>query len=78
MPTLVPTGMKKRDTDRMALQRAIEILGSVEALSERLLIPVEQLERWVAGRERLPLGVFSVLMDVLLEHSGQHKFTDKK
>lgn len=66
------------DTDRMALQRATEILGSAEALSERLRVPVAQLERWVTGEERIPLGVFSVLMDVLLIHSGQHNFTGKK
>ncbi len=50
-----------------ALQRAAEIYGGIDPLAERLKIPAEDLRRFVAGEERIPLEVFLNAVDLLLE-----------
>ena len=66
------------ETDRMALTRAAEILGGIELLSARLRVPQERVERWIAGEESIPTGMFSLAIGVMLDNSGQQSFTKKK
>lgn len=70
--------MDEAQTGRMALKRAAEILGGTELLSARLRVPQERVQRWIAGDESIPIGVFSQAVAVMLEDSGQHLFTQKK
>jgi hypothetical protein len=65
-------------TARLALTRAAEILGGTELLSARLRVPQERVERWIAGEEIIPIGVFSSAVNVMLENTGQHHFTKEK
>jgi hypothetical protein len=67
--------MDEGQTDRRAMTRAAEILGGVEPLSARLRVPQERVERWIAGEESIPTGMFSLAVAVMLENSGQHLFT---
>jgi DNA-binding transcriptional regulator YdaS (Cro superfamily) len=66
------------ETDRKALKRAAEILGGTELLSARLRVPEEQVERWIAGKETIPTGMFALAIGVMLENSGQQDVTKKK
>jgi DNA-binding transcriptional regulator YdaS (Cro superfamily) len=59
------------------MTRAAEILGGAEPLSARLGVPQERVERWIAGEESIPVGMFSLAVAVMLEHGGQHNFTQK-
>jgi hypothetical protein len=52
------------------MTRAAEILGGVEILSARLRVPQERVERWIAGEESIPVGMFSLAVAVVLENSG--------
>ena len=67
--------MDEAQTARLALSRAAEILGGIELLSARLRVPQERVERWIAGEEIIPPGVFSTAVNVMLENTGQHHFT---
>jgi hypothetical protein len=62
-----------RATYRVTLARAVEILGGVEPLSQRLGASVSELTRWIAGEEIPPAGILAKALDVLIEHSSQHK-----
>jgi hypothetical protein len=70
--------MDEAQTGRMALIRAAEILGGIELLSSRLQVPQERVERWIAGDESIPTGMFSLAVAVMLENSGKHLLTQKK
>jgi len=70
-------GMDEAQTGRMAMTRAAEILGGAEPLSARLGVPQERVERWIAGEESIPVGMFSLAVAVMLENGGQHNFTQK-
>jgi hypothetical protein len=67
--------MDEAQTARRALTRAAEILGGIALLSSRLRVPQERVERWIAGEESIPTGMFSLAVAVMLENSGQHLFT---
>lgn len=62
--------MDEAQTDRRAMTRAAEILGGVEPLSTRLRVPQERVERWIAGEETIPIGMFSLAVAVMLENIG--------
>jgi hypothetical protein len=62
--------MDEAHISRMALARAAEILGGMELLSARLRVPQERVERWIAGEEGIPAGMFSLAVAVMLENSG--------
>jgi hypothetical protein len=70
--------MDEAQTARRALTRAAEILGGIELLSSRLRVPQERVERWIAGEDSIPTGVFSLAVAVILDSSGQQDFTKKK
>jgi hypothetical protein len=70
--------MDEDHTTRRALSRAAEILGGVEILGARLGVPQERSERWIAGDESIPVGIFPQAVAVILENSGRHNFTPKK
>jgi hypothetical protein len=36
------------------------------------------VERWLAGDENIPVGIFSLAVAVLLEDTGHQNFTQKK
>ena len=65
-------------TDQVALARAAEVLGGVEPLSQRMCVRPADLERWIAGQEKAPVGIFALAIQIVLEDSGSQNFTPKK
>jgi hypothetical protein len=59
------------ETYRVAVARAVQVVGGLERLSHRLRVPVAELMRWVQGESTPPDGIFLQVIDVLIEHSGQ-------
>jgi hypothetical protein len=55
------------DTYKAAVARASELAGGVQALSQRLRIPVVNLMRWIQGETKPPRGVFLRVVDFIIE-----------
>jgi hypothetical protein len=59
--------MKNSEVPMMALRRAVQICGGLEALGDALCISTESLDRMIAGRDEVPLPVFTQTVGLLLE-----------
>ena len=59
--------MKNSDVPMMALRRAVQICGGLDALSDRLNISTSALERMIAGEEAVPDAMFRQTVGLLLE-----------
>ena len=57
------------DTYKATVARAAELAGGVQALSDRLRVPVVDLMRWIQGEAKPSRGVFLRLVDFILEES---------
>ena len=55
------------DTYKAAVARASALAGGVQALSQRLRIPVVDLMRWIQGEAKPPRGVFLRVVDFIIE-----------
>ena len=51
----------------MALRRAVQICNGLDALGDALNVNLENLERWIAGEEEVPMPVFIQTVGLLLE-----------
>ena len=51
----------------MALRRAVQLCGGLDALSDALNTSTEALERMIAGEEEVPLPLFTQAVGLLLE-----------
>lgn len=49
------------------IRRAIEMLGSVEALSRMLSVPVAEIEAWADGRWDPPPAAFLTAIDIVAQ-----------
>jgi hypothetical protein len=63
----VPCGMKNSEVPMMALRRAVQLCGGVDALGDALNISTESLDRMIAGEDEVPLPVFTQAVGLLLE-----------
>ncbi len=52
------------------LHRAAGIVGSEEALSRRLRVPLADLRNWLAGLESPPTPVFLEAVDIVVLYEG--------
>jgi hypothetical protein len=52
------------------LHRALEIVGTVKALSRRLRVPESELKAWLAGFQTPPTPVFLEAVDIVVQHEG--------
>jgi hypothetical protein len=59
--------MKNSDVPMMALRRAVELCGGIDALGDNLNVPAKSLERWLAGDEEVPFAVFTQAVGLLLD-----------
>jgi hypothetical protein len=50
-----------------ALERALDLLGGVEALAQHLEVPARRLELWLRGSASTPPDVFLRVADLLLD-----------
>ena len=51
----------------MTLRRAVQICSGLDALGDALNVNLEDLERWIAGEEEVPMPVFIQAVGLLLE-----------
>ena len=58
--------MGKQTIESRTLHRAAEILGGVNKLAKNLHVPLDTLEHWLAGEERVPNIYFLRAVDVVL------------
>jgi len=54
-----------------ALERAVELEGSTQAIAHLLRVPESTLQRWMAGRAQMPLQAFLKLIDFVVRHEEQ-------
>jgi hypothetical protein len=59
--------VKNSDVPMMALRRAVELCGGVDALGDKLNVQAASLERWIEGEEEVPQEVFTQTVGLLLE-----------
>lgn len=51
----------------MAMRRAVQLCGGLDALGDALNTSTESLERMIAGEEEVPLPLFTQTVGLLLE-----------
>ena len=51
----------------MALRRAVQLCGGLDALGDALSISTDSLERMIAGEDEVPLPIFTQTVGLLLE-----------
>ncbi|MGH8691848.1 MAG: hypothetical protein ACREUS_12570 [Burkholderiales bacterium] len=59
--------MKSSDVPRMALRRAAEWCGGIDALGDALSADGESLKKWISGEEQVPAPVFVQAVGLILE-----------
>jgi hypothetical protein len=59
--------MKSSDVPRMALRRAVEWCGGIDALGDALNVDGDSLKKWIAGEEEVPQKVFVQAVGLILE-----------
>ena len=59
--------MKNSEVPMMALRRAVQICGGLDALGDALNVSTSSLDQMIAGREDVPLDVFMQTVGLLLE-----------
>jgi hypothetical protein len=59
--------MKNSEVPMMALRRAVQICGGVDALGDALNVSTESLDRMIAGEDEVPLPVFTQTVGLLLD-----------
>jgi hypothetical protein len=59
--------MKNSDVPMMALRRAVQICGGLDALSDKLNVSTGTIERMVSGEEAIPQPLFTQTVGLLLE-----------
>jgi hypothetical protein len=51
----------------MALRRAVEWCGGIDALGDALNADGEKLKKWISGEEEVPMPVFVQAVGLILE-----------
>ena len=59
--------MKSSDVPRMALRRAVEWCGGIDAVGDALNVDGDSLKKWISGEEEVPQPVFVQAVGLILE-----------
>lgn len=59
--------MKDSEVPTMALRRAVQICGGVDALGDQLNVSTDALERMMSGTDAVPAALFTRIVGLLLE-----------
>ena len=59
--------MKNSEVPMMALRRAVQICGGLDALGDKLNVSTETLEEMIGGEKAVPEPVFRQTVGLLLE-----------
>lgn len=52
------------------LQKAAELVGSQKNLARRLRVPLAELQKWIQGEGKPPMGTFLKAVDIVLEETA--------
>jgi hypothetical protein len=53
-----------------AVQKAADLLGGRDRLAKVLLVPVTEIEKWIADEARPPREVFLRVVDIVLDEAA--------
>jgi hypothetical protein len=53
-----------------AIQKAADLLGGRDRLAKVLLVPVAEIDRWIADKARPPREAFLRVVDIVLDESA--------
>ena len=53
-----------------AIQKAADLLGGRYRLAKLLLVPVSEIDKWIADKARPPREVFLRVVDIVLDEGG--------
>jgi len=59
--------MKNSEVPVMALRRAVQICGGIDALGDKLNTSTQAIERMIVGEEEVPEPLFRQVVGLLLE-----------
>jgi hypothetical protein len=59
--------MKNSEVPMMALRRAVQLCGGLDALGDTLSVSTDRLERMLSGADEIPRPVFLQTVGLLLE-----------
>lgn len=59
--------MKNSEVPMMALRRAVQVLGGLDALGDKLNTSTDTLESMIAGKELVPHALFTQVVGLLLD-----------
>ena len=59
--------MKNSEVPMMAMRRAVQICGGLDALGDKLNVSTDTLELMIAGEEAVPEALFKQTVGLLLE-----------
>jgi len=62
------------DIYRVTVETAATLVGGAASLAHRLQVPIAEVERWLAGRDRPSTGTFLKIVDLVIEESGKPRF----
>ena len=65
--------MKNSDVPMMALRRAVQICGGLDALGDKLNTSTATLELMIAGEEEVPHPLFTQTVGLLLEATQRQR-----
>lgn len=65
--------MKNSEVPMMALRRAVQICGGLDALGDRLNVSTDKLELMIAGDEAVPEPMFRQTVGLLLEATATRR-----
>lgn len=65
--------MKNSEVPMMALRRAVQICGGLDALGDQLNVSTNQLELMIAGDEAVPEPMFRQTVGLLLEATATRR-----
>jgi hypothetical protein len=63
--------MKNSEVPMMALRRAVQLCGGVDALGDALNVHGDTLKKWISGEEEVPLPAFTQCVGLLLEATAR-------
>jgi len=53
-----------------AIQKAADLLGGRDRLAKVLLVPIADIDKWIADKAKPPREVFLRVVDIVLDESG--------
>ena len=59
--------MKNSEVPMMALRRAVQVLGGLDALGDKVNTSTETLKSMIAGQELVPHALFTQVVGLLLD-----------